>query len=139
MTLAPRRARPLRFVATLDVVLLAVAVALSTVRPASRPPLRRLVPPAGKYDVRILRDTWGVPHVFGKTDADVAYGLAWAHAEDDFATIQSVLLAVRGRLASVLGPGAAPTDYIVALLRVWDFVDAGYERDLSPETRAVCE
>jgi hypothetical protein len=33
------------------------------------------------YDVEILRDTWGVPHIFGRTDADAAYGLAFAHAE----------------------------------------------------------
>jgi len=91
------------------------------------------------YDVRILRDTWGVPHIFGKTDADVAYGLAWANAEDDFATIQGALLAARGRLASVYGEAAAPNDYMVQLLRVWDTVNARYESDLSPETRAVCE
>lgn len=91
------------------------------------------------HDVRILRDTWGVPHVFGKTDADVAYGLAWAHAEDDFATIQGALLAARGKLATVYGQAAAPNDYMVQLLRVWDAVDARYESDLSPETRALCE
>ena len=38
--------------------------------------------------VEIVRDQFGVPHIFGKTDqyinADVAYGPAWAHAEDDF-------------------------------------------------------
>jgi penicillin amidase/acyl-homoserine-lactone acylase len=89
--------------------------------------------------VRILRDSWGVPHVFGKTDADAAYGLAWAHAEDDFETIQGRLLAARGRLASEAGREAAPSDYVVALLRVWETVDAKYETDLSPETRAVCE
>src|SRR6185295_11884240 len=93
---------------------------------------------ARRYDVRILRDTWGVPHVFGKTDPDVAYGLAWAHAEDDFATIQGALLAARGRLATVLGRKGAPNDYMVQLLRVWDVVDAGYDRDLSADTRALC-
>ena len=36
------------------------------------------------YEVEILRDSWGVPHIFGKTDADAAFGLAYAHAEDDF-------------------------------------------------------
>ena len=46
-----------------------------------------------KYQVEIVRDQWGVPHIFGKTDADVAYGLAWAHAEDDFKTIQEAYLA----------------------------------------------
>jgi len=91
------------------------------------------------HRVRILRDTWGVPHVFGHTDADVAFGLAYAHAEDDFATIQGALLAARGRLASVYGRSAAPNDYMVRLMRVWDTVDAGYERDLRPETRALCE
>jgi acyl-homoserine lactone acylase PvdQ len=35
-----------------------------------------------KYEVKIYRDTWGVPHIFGKTDADAAYGLAYANAED---------------------------------------------------------
>jgi acyl-homoserine-lactone acylase len=99
----------------------------------------RLLPPPGRYDVRILRDTWGVPHVFGRTDADAAYGLAFAHAEDDFETIQWSLLAARGRLATRFGREAAANDFVVQLLRVRDVVDAGYERDLSPETRAVCE
>jgi penicillin amidase/acyl-homoserine-lactone acylase len=94
---------------------------------------------ARRYDARILRDSWGVPHVFGPTDPDVAFGLAYAHAEDDFATIQGALLAARGRLASVYGPDAAPNDYMVQLLRVWDTVDAQYETELRPETRALCE
>jgi acyl-homoserine-lactone acylase len=106
-------------------------------------PRRRIDPaallPKRHYDVRILRDTWGVPHVFGRTDPDVAYGLAWAHAEDDFQTIQGALLASRGRLATVLGRQGAPNDYMVQLLRIPDVVDAGYERDLRPETRALCE
>jgi acyl-homoserine-lactone acylase len=106
-------------------------------------PRRRIDPaallPKRHYDVRILRDTWGVPHVFGRTDPDVAYGLAWAHAEDDFQTIQGALLAARGRLATVLGREGAPNDYMVQLLRIPDVVDAGYERDLRPETRTLCE
>ena len=79
---------------------------------------------ARQYDVRILRDTWGVPHIFGKTDADTAYGLAYAHSEDDFETIQSVILAARGNLASVYGRNSAPVDFMVSLLRVWDTVNA---------------
>jgi acyl-homoserine-lactone acylase len=95
--------------------------------------------PKRRYDVRILRDTWGVPHVFGRTDPDVAYGLAWAHAEDDFRTIQGALAASRGRSGSLLGREGAPNDYMVQLLRIWDVVEAGYARDLGPETRALCE
>lgn len=99
-------------------------------------------PPASedaRPNVRILRDTWGVPHVFGKTDADTAYGLAYAHAEDDFLTMQQTLLAARGDLAALYGRSAAPNDYMVQLLRIWEFVDAGYETDLAPETRKLVE
>jgi acyl-homoserine-lactone acylase len=92
-----------------------------------------------KYDVRILRDTWGVPHIFGKRDADVAFGLAYAHAEDDFKTLQGILFAIRGRLATILGKRGAPNDYMVHLLRLWDVVDQKYESDLQPQTRALCE
>jgi penicillin amidase/acyl-homoserine-lactone acylase len=90
-------------------------------------------------EVQILRDTWGVPHVFGKTDADTAYGLAYAHCEDDFKTIQETLVSGRSLLASVNGADAAPVDFMVHLLGVWDDVNAKYETDLSPETRAICE
>jgi penicillin amidase/acyl-homoserine-lactone acylase len=94
---------------------------------------------AERYDVRILRDTFGVPHVYGATDADVAYGLAYAHAEDDALTIQRVLLATRGRLASVDGPDGAPLDYLVRLLGFWEDVEAGYHDEISAEGRALAE
>ena len=115
-----------------------MAALVLAVWPRPRVDSARLLPKR-RYDVRILRDTWGVPHVFGRTDPDVAYGLAWAHAEDDFQTIQGALLAARGRLATALGRAGAPNDYMVQLLRIPDVVEAGYERDLSPETRALCE
>ncbi len=102
-------------------------------------PVESLLLAGDKYDVKILRDTWGVPHIFGKRDADVAYGLGYAHAEDDFQTIQETLLNVRGQAASVFGQSSAPTDYVVQLLRVWDVVHEKYESQLSAETRAVCE
>ena len=56
-----------------------------------------------KYDVEILRDTWGVPHIYGVTDEDVAFGFAFAHSEDDFKTIQDVVLQTRGELSSIYG------------------------------------
>ncbi len=94
---------------------------------------------AASYDVYILRDTWGVPHVFGVTDADAAFGLAYAHAEDDFATMQDSLLAARGELATVYGRKAAASDYLTHLLRVRDVVDAQYHQKLGSDIRAVCE
>ena len=92
-----------------------------------------------EYEVEILRDSWGVPHIFGQTDPDVAFGLAYAHAEDDFLTIQQSLIAARGHLATVYGQSAAPNDYMVQLLRIWDVVNEEYDVQLSPEMRAINE
>ncbi len=125
-----------RRLAVAAVLVLAATAAAVVLRRPGLPP--GLVPAAGTYDVRILRDVWGVPHVFGRTDADVAYGLAWAHAEDDFETLQGSLLAARGRLASVFGRQAAPNDYMVHLLRIREVVAEGYPR-LGSAVRAVCE
>ena len=50
--------------------------------------------------INIARDAYGVPHIFAPTDPEVAYGLAWAHAEDDFTTIQTLLLSGKGKLSS---------------------------------------
>ena len=94
---------------------------------------------AAKYDATIIRDRFGVPHIFGNRDADVAYGLAYAHAEDDFATVQRALLSARGKLAAVDGARAAEEDYFVQILGIWDAIAARYETDLSPETRAVLD
>ena len=57
----------------------------------------------GKFTSIITRDDWGVPHVHGSTDADAAFGLAYAHAQDDFKTIQDVLIASRGKLSEFYG------------------------------------
>ena len=103
------------------------------------PPTRSLIPAKGTYNVQILRDTYGVPHIYGKTDADCAYGLAYAHAEDDFATIQESLYLARGKLALLQGQEAAPIDYLVQLFRYREIVAKKYETDLSPEVRAICE
>jgi len=100
---------------------------------------RPAVVAAAKYDATIVRDRFGVPHISGPRDADAAFGLAYAHAEDDFATIERAFLAARGRLANVDGVGAAESDYLVQLLGIWDAIGSRYEIDLSPETRALLE
>ena len=41
-------------------------------------------------NIDIVRDQYGIPHIFAKTDAELSYGLAWANAEDDFNTIQEL-------------------------------------------------
>jgi acyl-homoserine-lactone acylase len=90
------------------------------------------------YNVSIARDQWGIPHVLGKTNADTAHGLAYAHAEDDFLTIQDVLLAARGKLAVEEGMSMAPNDYYVHLIRIWDGLEEKYA-SLDPEIKAICQ
>lgn len=92
---------------------------------------------AKNYDAEIIRDEWGVPHIFGRTDADAAFGVAYAHAEDDFKTIQEVVAATRGVLASYNGMDAAPTDYLISLLDVWNTVEARYETDVPADVKAI--
>lgn len=123
------------------VLLTAVGVVLLRAEADAPPPVDTapLIAQAGKYEVKIHRDHFGIPHIYGETDSDVAFGLAFAHAEDDFATIQEVAIAARGQLAAIKGIDAAVTDYLVHLLRVWDAVDAKYYTHVSPEARALAE
>ncbi|NBU28934.1 MAG: acylase, partial [Caulobacteraceae bacterium] len=125
----------------LAIVLAAMLVVLGLDWPNRPRPvdLPGLIAKGERYDVQIRRDRWGVPHVLGKSNADAAFGLAFAHAEDDFATIQDVALATRGTLAGRLGVKAVAGDYIVNLLQVWQTVEAGYDRDLPADVRAVLE
>jgi len=89
--------------------------------------------------IDIIRDSFGVPHIFGKTDPDVAYGLAWAHAEDDFVTIQQSLMAGKSMLAQYQGKKGASIDYIIHLLRIPELVEEKYESDLSPAFKKLLE
>ena len=53
--------------------------------------------------VTIYRDRFGVPHVYGPTDASVVFGFTWARAEDEFARMQQSLLTGAGRLSELMG------------------------------------
>ena len=53
--------------------------------------------------VTISRDTWGIPHVYGKTDADAVFGLLYAQCEDDFERVEMNYINAEGRLAEVEG------------------------------------
>ena len=90
------------------------------------------------YDVTIHRDTWGVPHIYGNSDEDAAFGLAFAHAEDDFETIQEILIATRGRLATIKGKDGAPLDYLVGFLDIWNLVESNFDK-LSPKIKNICK
>ncbi|MEQ9517973.1 MAG: acylase [Parvibaculum sp.] len=130
-------------IAVLKALVLVIIVGVILLRADAEAPgpvaLQPLLDKAAAYEVTIHRDEFGVPHIYGARDADVAFGLAFAQSEDDFATLQEVAIATRGKLAAIKGVDAAVTDYLVALLRVWEAVDAGYETKLTPEARVIAE
>jgi penicillin amidase/acyl-homoserine-lactone acylase len=94
---------------------------------------------AAGYSAEIVRDEWGVPRIIGVSDADAAFGLAYAHAEDDFETIQASLRAGLGAGMIAANEEEARTSYLVQLLRIREDVEAGYETELSQEARAFAE
>lgn len=53
--------------------------------------------------VTIIRDTWGIPHIYGKTDADAVFGFLYAQCEDDFERVEMNYVTAVGRLAEIEG------------------------------------
>lgn len=96
-------------------------------------------PKINPNNIDIVRDIWGVPHIYGKTDEESAYGLAWAHAEDDFHTIQESLLAINGRLAEVKGKEGAIQDMIAFIANVQDVVDEEFDKAFSEQFKKVLD
>ena len=81
--------------------------------------------------VEIVRDSFGVPHIFAKTDAEVAYGLAWAASEDDFKSLQEVILPAKNLMGRVQGKKGAAGDYAFELFRCRDITEERWNT-LSP-------
>ena len=81
--------------------------------------------------VTIVRDTWGIPHVYGKTDADAVFGLLYAQCEDDFMRVEMNYIEKLGRMAEVRGEAALAGDLYVRL--IIDSVGAVEDYKKSPE------
>ena len=78
-------------------------------------------------NIDIVRDQYGIPHIFAETDAEVAYGLAWANAEDDFKTIQEAYLAGNAMLSKYIGIKGAPADFITQFIGSRELIDQKIE------------
>jgi acyl-homoserine lactone acylase PvdQ len=99
------------------------------------PELARLEERAAR--VEIIRDDFGVPHVYGKSDADAVFGLLFAQAEDDFPRIERNYIWAIGRLAEVEGESAIFSDLRARLYMTVDEARAAYAS--APEwLRALC-
>ncbi|MBU6318713.1 MAG: penicillin acylase family protein [Alphaproteobacteria bacterium] len=94
---------------------------------------------ASEYQTRIIRDSYGVPHIYGPRDRDVVFGLAYAHAEDDWRRIEEVLRSNRGRLAEIKGEEASNSDFLIWALGNIEAVEQGYEVAVTPEARTIAD
>ncbi|OOG77980.1 penicillin acylase family protein [Flavobacterium sp. A45] len=66
--------------------------------------------------VTIIRDTWGIAHIYGKTDSDAVFGMLYAQCEDDFKRVEMNYIDKLGRLAEVKGRSFLYNDLETRLL-----------------------
>ena len=90
-------------------------------------------------NIEIVRDSYGVPHIFAPTDAEVAYGFAWAHAEDDFFTIQQAYLAGNSLLTKHLGNKGLGADFLSIFIGSESLVQQQYAEQIHPAYKKVLE
>jgi acyl-homoserine lactone acylase PvdQ len=66
--------------------------------------------------VTIIRDNWGIPHIYGKTDADAVFGLMYAQCEDDFQRVEMNYVEKLGRMSELKGESELYNDLLIRLL-----------------------
>lgn len=66
-------------------------------------------------NVTIIRDNWGIPHIYGKTDAAAVFGLLYAQCEDDFDRVEMNYIEKLGRMSEIKGESALYDDLLIRL------------------------
>lgn len=107
-------------------LLLTVVILSSCSNERSNPDIIRWEEQAS--NVSIIRDGFGVPHVYGKTDADAVFGLLYAQCEDDFNRVEQNYIWATGRLAEVEGKDALYSDLRANLFMLKEEAIANYEK-----------
>jgi acyl-homoserine-lactone acylase len=79
-------------------------------------------------EVTIIRDNWGIPHIYGKTDADAVFGLLYAQCEDDFKRVELNYIEKLGRLAEIKGESVLYNDLEIRLLIDENEAKADYKK-----------
>src|SRR5678810_346985 len=80
--------------------------------------------------VTIIRDNWGIPHIYGKSDADAVFGLIYAQCEDDFKRVEMNYVEKLGRMAEVKGESSLYADLLIRM--IIDSADAVTDYKKSP-------
>ena len=124
---------------TLNVLLLALLLLTACSKePDSQanPPIDRLA--ARAQNVTIIRDDFGVPHIYAKTDADAVFGLLYAQAEDDFNRIERNYVWAIGRLAEIEGEQAIFSDLRARLFMTIEEAKTAYRSAPAP-LKELCD
>jgi acyl-homoserine-lactone acylase len=82
-------------------------------------------------NVTIIRDNWGIPHIYGKTDADAVFGLMYAQCEDDFKRVEMNYIEKLGRMSEVKGEAELYNDLLIRM--IIDSADAINDYKKSPD------
>ncbi|WP_400190939.1 penicillin acylase family protein [Hymenobacter sp. B81] len=88
--------------------------------------------------VTIIRDEWGVPHIYGKTDADVAFGMLYAQCEDNYWQVEESMVKKLGRLAELYGEKELGNDAGMALRQTAEQARQSYRRGPA-RLRQLCD
>lgn len=94
--------------------------------------------PGLEGEVRIVRDENAVVHITGTSDADVYFGLGYAHAQDRMFQMDAMRRVIAGRIAEWAGPPAAEIDGYIRTIGLYRAAEQAVEH-LKPETRAALE
>ncbi len=78
--------------------------------------------------VSIIRDNWGIPHVYGKTDADAVFGLLYAQCEDDFKRVEINYIEKLGRTAELKGSPSIYDDLLMRMIIDTAAAEADYKK-----------
>ncbi len=125
----PHRVQVTRFAPFLILALAGIVEGCAGQEPAA-PPLAS--------QVTIYRDTFGIPHVFGETDAATTFGFGYAQAEDGFRRLEDNYIRALGRRSEVDGEAGFTDDWLNRLLRIPALARAEYGR-MAPHERELVD
>jgi acyl-homoserine lactone acylase PvdQ len=113
------------------ILLLAVIICSGHIiaQPFSKSEITRWEKQAG--NVTIIRDNYGIPHIYGKTDADAVFGLMYAQCEDDFKRVEMNYLEKLGRVAEIKGEKELANDLLNRI--IFDSTDAVNDYNNAPD------
>jgi acyl-homoserine lactone acylase PvdQ len=123
-------------ISSTTLLFVSILLLVGCARQTTDPEIARLE--ARAETVTIIRDDFGVPHIYAKTDADAVFGMLYAQSEDDFNRVERNYIWATGRLAEVEGEEALYSDLRARLYMTVDEAKAAYA-SAPGWLRALCD